>query len=109
MGTLLESTATLMCTHGGSVSVVAGNTSITLGGTPIAQSTDSFIVAGCAFVVGVAPMPCVRIQWVTTAMRSKTGSAFPLTTDSVGLCIGASGAPQGTVQIVSTQQAVSGL
>jgi hypothetical protein len=50
----------------------------------------------------------VRVQWVQTALRSKVVQDFALTEASVGLCLAADGAPQGTVLVNSTQAQASG-
>ncbi|MEU4244757.1 hypothetical protein [Actinoplanes sp. NPDC026619] len=107
MGDYLTASSVLMCPHGGSVSPVAGNTVLTLGGTAILLSDDSFPIGGCAFAPS-APHPCVQVEWMVTAQRAAAGGAAPLTTDSVGLCKAADGAPQGPVQIQTTQPTVGG-
>lgn len=75
----------------------------------VLRSSDTFIVAGCPFFIGPSPHPCVQVQWVQTATRSKAMSDFALTGESVGLCIAADQAPQGVVLISFTQSRVSGL
>lgn len=109
MGSYLTTAATLMCPHGGTVSAVAADSKVSLGGSPIVLSSDTFTVGGCAFVLGPAPHPCLQVQWIVSALRGTADGSAPLTTDSVGLCKAADGAPQGPVQIVSTQARVSGL
>lgn len=108
MGDYLTSSSSLACPHGGTVSIAPSNSKVTLGGDPIALSTDTFVIAGCGFVVGSAPSPCTQVQWITTALQTTADGLRPLTTDSVGLCIGGIGV-QGPVQIKSTQSKVSGL
>lgn len=108
MGDYLTSSSSLACPHGGMVSIMAANSKVTLGGDQIVVSTDTFMIAGCAFVVGGSPSPCTQVQWITTALRATADGTMPLTTDSVGLCIGGIGI-QGPVQITSTQPKVSGL
>ena len=107
MGDYLTSSASLACPHGGTVSIAPSNSTATLGGDPIVLSTDTFVIAGCGFVVGTSPSPCTQVQWITTALRTTADGNRPLTTDSVGLCIGGIGV-QGPVQINSTQSKVSG-
>ena len=108
MGDYLTTASTLMCPHGGSVSAIPGSTRVRLGGAAIVLATDTFLVGGCAFAP-VAPHPCVQVNWIVTVQRATADSAQPLTTDSVGLCAAADGAPQGPVMIVATQPRVSGL
>lgn len=52
--------------------------------------------------------PCVTVQWVSGAARVTAGGAAALTAASVGLCIAATGAPQGTALVAATQTAASG-
>lgn len=50
----------------------------------------------------------MQVQWVVTDMQSQVLSDFTLNEESVGLCVAADNAPQGTVQVVFTQFQVSG-
>ena len=109
MGAYLTSSATLQCPHGGLVSAIPSNSEVSLGGSPIVLSSDTFTIGGCAFNVAGAPHPCLQVQWIVTALMATAGGSQPLSTDSVGLCKAADGAPQGPVMIVSTQAEVSGL
>ncbi len=109
MGAYLTTASTLRCPHGGMVSAVASNSKLTLGGSPIVLSSDTFTIGGCAFMLGPSPHPCMQIQWIVTALKATADGSRPLTTDSVGLCTAADKAPQGPVMIVSTQAKVSGL
>lgn len=63
-----------------------------------------YTVAGCPFVVGVVPSPCVTAQWVVAATRVRAGGVPVLLQDSQAIC-----APNGTpVNIVVTQVRVRG-
>jgi hypothetical protein len=108
MGQLLNTSTTMMCPHGGQVTAASGNTRTKAGGSFVLLQSDTFTVAGCPFAIGPNPHPCVRVQWVQTALRNKVSATPVLNTESVGLCIAADGAPQGTAQIVNTQPRVSG-
>ena len=109
MGTFLTASASLLCPHGGKVMPVPGTTNVRIGGEPVVLAGDTFPIGGCAFNVAGAPHPCLTVQWIVTAQRSKMVQDQPLTTDSVGLCQAGDKAVQGPVQIVSTQTGVSGL
>ena len=76
---------------------------------PVLRSSDTFTVAGCPFVIGTVPSPCVSVQWVQTASRVQAGGDFVLNQASVGLCLGATQAPQGSVLIIQTQPRGAGL
>ncbi len=104
----LTTASVMMCPHGGSVQAASSNTKVLAGGAPILRRSDVFVIAGCAFVVGVAPHPCVTVQWVQAAARSTIGDAT-LTMASIGLCQAADQSVQGPVIIASTQQSAQGL
>ncbi|MDQ1720917.1 MAG: hypothetical protein QOI26_651 [Pseudonocardiales bacterium] len=109
MGAYLTTSSTLQCPHGGMVSAVPANSKVSLGGSPIVLSSDTFIIGGCAFNVAGAPHPCLQVQWIVTALSGTADGSQPLTTDSAGLCKAADGAVQGPVTISATQAKVSGL
>jgi hypothetical protein len=98
----------MMCPHGGTVMPVPRQTKA-VADAPLLRASDTCTIAGCPFVIGVVPSPCVTVQWVQTAMRVKAGGDFLLNEASVGLCLAATQAPQGTVLISATQQKMSGL
>jgi hypothetical protein len=108
MASLLNSSSVLMCPHGGQVQAITSNTRAKAGGGYALRSSDTFLIGGCAFAPGGVPRPCVRVQWVQAAARSKAVGDFILTEQSVGLCIAGDQAPQGTVLIAFTQPQVSG-
>ncbi len=62
---------------------------MSVGGDFLVRSSDTFLIAGCPFVVGIVPHPCVQVQWVQPAARSQVIGDFTLTEESVGLCIAA--------------------
>jgi hypothetical protein len=107
MSGFLTPSSVMMCPHGGTVQAVSANTQVTVQGQPILRSTDTFIIAGCAFVAGVIPSPCITVIWMQTATRS-TITDPTLTLSSMGLCQAATGAMQGPVIIASTQPDVTG-
>jgi len=108
MAGLLNTSSVMMCPHGGTVSAITTNTKVNVGGGPAVLSTDTFMIAGCAFVVGVVPHPCMQVQWVQPDTRSQVSGGFTLSESSVGLCVAADQAVQGTVLINFTQPQVSG-
>ena len=110
MAEVLTTASVMQCPHGGSVSVVCSNTRMKADGAYTLRSTDTFTIAGCPFTLPAgAPHPCVRIQWMVTAMRSKVVSNQVLAKDSVGMCLAADSMPQGTVLIQQAQSRVKGL
>lgn len=109
MAGLLNTSSKMMCPHGGTVSAVSLNTKAKAGGDYILRSSDTFLIAGCPFVIGTVPHPCVQVQWVQAALKSKAVGDFTLTSESVGLCVAPDMAVQGTVIINFTQLQVSGI
>jgi len=107
MPALLTPSSSMMCPHGGMVIATPGSTRANAG-APILRGSDTFTIAGCSFQVSGAPSPCVSVNWVQTATRVKHSGALVLHQGSVGLCLAATQAPQGTVLINSTQTRVSG-
>jgi len=109
MASLLNTSSVMMCPHGGTVSVVTTNTKAMAGGSPLIGATDTYMIAGCAFVIGTVPHPCMQVQWVQPDLQSQITGDFTLNESSVGLCVAGDQAVQGTVLINFTQLQVSGL
>ncbi len=102
-GFTLTASASLLCPHGGQVQAVPSTTDV-LATAPVLVQTDTTLVAGCAFTLpSGTPNPCVQVQWVVADSRCTARGTPTLSQGSTGLCIGANGAPQGTVLIASTQ------
>src|SRR4051812_5488908 len=108
MGGLLNTSSVMMCPHGGTVSASTSNTRVKAAGSPLVRATDTFTIAGCPFTL-TNPHPCTQVQWVQPDARSQVVSDFTLSEQSVGLCVAADMAVQGTVMITSTQAKVKGL
>jgi hypothetical protein len=107
MPSLLTTASVMMCPHGGTVTATTSNTKARADGAFLLRSSDLFTIAGCSFNV-VVPHPCVQVKWVAPAQQSKASGDFTLTEASVGLCVAADQAVQGTVLIQSTQPKVAG-
>jgi hypothetical protein len=109
MGSFLTTSSVLQCPHGGSVSAMTTNTVTKAGGAFVVTQSDTFTIAGCPFTLpGGVPSPCVTVQWITSSLSSTVQSNNALTTESQGLCLAGSRAPQGTVLVSTTQTQVSG-
>jgi hypothetical protein len=108
MANLLNHSSVMMCPHGGSVTTITTNTQVKAAGDFVLRSSDTFIVAGCPFFLGLVYHPCVQVQWVQPDARSKVIGDFTLSEQSLGFCVAADQAVQGPVQIVFTQPRVSG-
>jgi hypothetical protein len=106
---LLNVSSVMMCPHGGTVQAIPGNARVSAAGGFLLRPSDTFLIVGCPFVIGVVPSPCVEVQWVVAASGSQALGDATLTEASVGLCCAATQAVQGAVLIVSTQPRVAGL
>jgi hypothetical protein len=104
----LTTSSVLMCPHGGTVTIITSNTQVMAGGDFMVRSSDTFIIAGCPFLIGLVPHPCVQVQWVQPAARSQAAGDFTLTEESMGLCIAVDESVQGMVLITATQEQVAG-
>jgi hypothetical protein len=109
MAGLLTTASTLMCPHGGTVTAVPSSGRVSVQGSPVVVSTDTFTIAGCPFMLGTSPHPCMLVDWQHPTQKTKAGSVATLTEASVGFCKAADGAVQGPVQVVSTQQKATSL
>ena len=108
MPALLTAASTMMCPHGGTATAVPSQTKAIVD-APILLMSDTFMIAGCAFMIGPVPSPCLTVQWVVSATRVQAGGTLVLNEASVGLCLAATQAPQGTLLIANTQPKVAGI
>jgi uncharacterized Zn-binding protein involved in type VI secretion len=106
-GPVVHVGATIICPHGGPVQVLGGNPRVTLDGMPVATMADQYVVSGCAFTVpGPKPQPCLRVQWLTPAVRVLVGGSPVILQSSSGLCFSPENIPQGPPTVVATQPRV---
>jgi len=105
---LLTTASVMMCPHGGAVQAIPSDANVQASGAPVVTASDTFLIAGCPFVIGLVPSPCISVQWVQPATQSTKGQNPTLTLASIGLCVAATQAVQGPVMIVDTQPNVTG-
>lgn len=103
---VLTSSSTIQCTHGGSASVSPSNTKVMADNAPILVESDVHTVAGCPFMIGNTPSPCVQIAWSAGASKVSVNGTAVLLQSSVGQCKAGSGAVQGTAIVANTQTKV---
>lgn len=102
MGFILDAGATVMCVHGGQAQAASPNPRVRVGGNPVTTQPAPHSVAGCPFVTGSNPMPCVTALWTTASTRVRAGGQPVLLMESQATC-----APNGTpVNVVVTQMRV---
>jgi hypothetical protein len=105
---MLTTASTVMCPHGGMAQLITTNTEALIDGAPVLLQTDMHPIIGCPFTP-VAYTPCVLIRWVTAATKTTIHDVPVLLQTSVGLCLNAAQAPQGTAIVVQTQQKGKGI
>jgi hypothetical protein len=105
---ILDLGCAIQCPHGGQATVTPGNTRVMVGGNPALLVTDVVTIAGCSFNVSGAPVPCVTVQWSGPATRNTVSAAAVLLETSVGVCVNAAGAPQGTAVVNGVQTGARG-
>jgi hypothetical protein len=67
-GPVLHTGATSTCPHGAPLSIV-GSSRLMVSGTPAAVLIDQGTVAGCPFMVGNKPQPCLSTKWLAGTTR----------------------------------------
>jgi hypothetical protein len=105
---VLTTGSSVMCPHGGQAQLLTSNTSALVDGAPALLQTDMHPIVGCAFTP-VAYSPCISIRWVTGSTQAKVGGVPMLLQNSVGLCLNAAQAPQGTAIVLQTQSRAKAL
>jgi hypothetical protein len=105
---ILTTASTVMCPHGGQAQLSTTNTDALIDGAPALLQTDLHPIVGCAFTPAMYS-PCLTIRWVSGATQTKVGAVPVLLQNSVGLCLNAAQAPQGTAIVAQTQQSGKGL
>jgi hypothetical protein len=100
MPPVITTASQVQCMHGGMAVLTTTNSLLTADGALVMLASDIPTVAGCGFVVGTVPSPCLTIEWSGEATSLKVNGTGVLIETSIGKCMSAAGAPQG-VAIVS--------
>jgi uncharacterized Zn-binding protein involved in type VI secretion len=104
-GPIVNSSASVICSHGGSGTLSASNTRVLLGGQPAITVADACAIASCSFYPPYGNGPCVNGQWISAAARVKVNGQPVVLVDSQSTCT-----PTGTSLVVtSTQPRVSAI
>ena len=107
-GFLFHVGAVAMCPHAGQVTTISTNTRVLVSGQPVATMADTFLIAGCPFILALLPHPCVKVQWLVPATRVLVNGQPAILQTSVGLCLAPDMAPQGPPVVAMTQVRVEG-
>lgn len=101
-----------LCPHGGSVQVAPQQVRVRLSGQVLLLQQDLGSVTGCPFQVPVGPavkaQPCVRVTFMTGALRVRASGKPVLLKSSPGLCQSAEQIPQGPPNSINDQLRVRG-
>jgi hypothetical protein len=104
-GFMLHMGATVICSHGGQAMPTMPNPRVKVSSQPIVTQPTMYTVAGCPFVSGSNPLPCVTASWVSAAVRVKAGGVPVLLQDSQAITT-----PNGVpLNVVVTQVRVKGM
>jgi hypothetical protein len=107
-GDSLTTASSLQCPHGAKVQISSTNKKAKAGAEMV-TTADSFTISGCTWQIPTpvpVPSPCTTVMWIVPDFHVKVGGAAALDSASVGLCLAATGLPQGPVQVASTQSKV---
>ena len=103
MAAILTMENQIQCPHGGmAVCAESNNSLLFVDDVPAVLETDTFVIAGCPFVAGAVPSPCVTIQWLDAADLLTVNGVGVLLESSTGLCLNAAGAPQGEALVMDS-------
>jgi hypothetical protein len=99
----------ILCPHGGQAILVTDNMTLLADGAPALLETDVPAIVGCPFTPGSTYSPCVQIEWRSAAEMLSVGKAGVVLETSVGFCVNAAGAPQGTAVIMGATPSVDAI
>jgi hypothetical protein len=109
----LTTASTVMCPHGGTVSLSTSQADVTVDGSPVLLESDQHGVSGCPFQVpigtGTKPQPCTTVRWQLGATQCRVNGTGILTQSSIGMCYSAEQIPQGPAVVSYTQSLAKGL
>jgi hypothetical protein len=106
-GKVLTTGGTVQCPHGGQATLNTANTKVSTMAGKVLLESDIHTVAGCPFMIGNKPSPCLRIEWKAGATKAKANQTGVLVESSMGLCYSPEGAPQGPATVVMADQKAS--
>ena len=108
-GTLVQTSATGVCAHGGQMVAAGTSARVFMLTLPAAKHTDQHPIAACPFNVSGKPSPCVIGAKFVPATRVFIEGVPALLMTSVGVGSSAEQAPQGPAAFTATQARVIGM
>lgn len=107
-GNLLNTSATVLCPHGGRATALPAQARVIVAGSPSATEADPYTVTGCPFTVGRKPQPCTTVRWTGPSARIRVNGSPALLQSSRALCHSAEQAAQGPPSVIVVQQRAVG-
>jgi hypothetical protein len=104
MPAVLTDQSDVRCVHMAKASVIPSNLKVSDEGGKILVASDVHLVAGCPFMKGTVPSPCVTITWSAPAQKTKINQQAVLTNQSIGKCVAADQSTQGLAVIVNAKK-----
>lgn len=106
MALVVTTNATIMCAHGGRVTLVPRQPTVTIQGGAVLRETDLIgaPIVGCAQPPTVSSKPCTLVASVMPGGSSATVSAAGMPVHTQVLTGMTDGVPPGTIQVVSPGQ-----
>lgn len=106
MGFVVTTNARIVCAHGGQVTLIPKQTTVTVAGAPVLRESDIMgsPIVGCAQPPSVSTKPCTLVVSILPGGSAPTVSAggMPVHLDSLSGMT--DGVPPGTVMVVSAGQ-----
>ena len=106
MGLVVTTNATILCAHGGRVTLAPRQTTVTIQGGAVLRETDLIgaPIVGCAQVPSVSTKPCTTVVSVMPGGSAPTVAAGGMPVHTMSLTGMTDGVPPGTVQVVTAGQ-----
>lgn len=106
MGFVVTSSATIVCAHGGRVTLVPRQATVTIQGAPVLRETDILgaPIVGCAQPPSASTKPCTLVAAVMPGGSAPGVSAVGLPVHLDAVTGVTDGVPPGTVMVVSAGQ-----
>jgi len=112
-GFLLHVGAVMQCFHAAPATIAPSQPRVVVSAQPIATMASVIAVAGCPFVVGPKPQPCVLVKWAMPSTRflvaGQPVALAPGPGPGPGICLSAEQIPQGAPIVGVVQARVIGM
>ncbi len=107
MAFVTTTNARIVCAHGGQVTLVPRQSTVTIQGAPVLRETDIMgaPIVGCAQPPSVSSKPCTTVVTVMPGGSAPTVTAVGMPVHLDTLTGMTDGVPPGTVMVVSAGQA----